>query len=69
VPEICRFYGIIIRMYYRDHGRPHFQAKYGGEEISVDIEHMTIFEGSLPPRATKMVREWADLHQSELMEK
>lgn len=51
MPEICRFYGIIIRMYYADHPPPHFHAEYGEYEALIRIEDTGIFSGSLPPRA------------------
>ena len=50
MPEICRFYGIIIRMYYDDHNPPHFHAVYGDDEASVNINTLAIFSGSLPAR-------------------
>jgi len=68
VPEICRFYGIIIKMFFNDHQPPHFHAEYGGEEILVAIDTLAIFAGGLPPRATGLVIEWATLHKRELNE-
>ena len=68
MPELCRFYGIIIRMYSREHAPPHFHAVYGGDEALVDIDNPTIVRGRLPPRATAMVLEWASLHHDELLE-
>ena len=66
MPVICRFFGIAIRMYYRDHAPPHFHARYGEHEIVVSIEDLEIIEGSLPPRARRMVIEWAFLHRDAL---
>jgi hypothetical protein len=66
--EICRFYGIIIAMFYDEHNPPHFHARYGDYKISVDIRSLSILEGTLPPRALGMVIEWASLHQDELLE-
>jgi hypothetical protein len=67
MPEISRFFGIIIRMYYDDHPPPHFHAIYGGEEAQISIEPISILNGQLPRRALSMVFEWAALHQQELM--
>jgi len=66
MPELCRFYGIIIRMYFDDHAPPHFHASYAGEEAVIAIETLAVLHGSLPARAYGLVVEWASLHQSEL---
>ena len=66
--EVCRFYGIVIKMYAGDHRPPHFHAKYGGYEALVLIEPLIIFRGSLPRRAQGLVVEWASLHLEELHE-
>ncbi len=66
MPIISRFLGIIITMYWEDHAPPHFHAKYGGYEITVDIKS-GIVEGIFPKRALKHVLEWSDLHQEELL--
>ena len=68
MPEISRFLGIIIAMYYNDHGPPHFHAKYGAQEMKVNIATGEIIEGSLPTRARRLVLEWWQLHQVELSE-
>ena len=68
MPELCRFYGIIIRMYAGDHVPPHFHAVYGEYEALVGIESLSVVRGRLPPRAHGMVIEWASLHQQELWE-
>ena len=49
-------------------GRPHFHASYAGDEASVDIEAVAVIAGGLPPRATRLVRDWADQHQAQLLE-
>lgn len=67
MPEISRFYGIIIRMFYRDHAPPHFHAVYGDDELTVGIQPIAILEGSAPSRVRSMVTEWAALHQDELL--
>ena len=66
MPEISRFYGIIIRMYYNDHNPPHFHAIYGSQEAVVGINPVSLLWGDLPGRALSMALEWAALHQQEL---
>ena len=68
MPEICRFFGIIIAVLYDDHNPPHFHARYNDQKISIEIETLKILEGSIPPRALGMVMEWASVHKEELME-
>jgi hypothetical protein len=67
MPELCRFLGIVVGMFYREHGVPHFHAVYGEYEISVEVETGTI-HGRFPPRALKLVLEWLNLHKPELLE-
>lgn len=67
MPEISRFYGIVIRMYYNDHNPPHFHAIYGGEQAQINIQTLSVIGGHLPPRALGLVIEWALQHQAELM--
>lgn len=66
MPEISRFLGIVIGMFYKEHGVPHFHAVYGDHEVSVEIETARI-HGQFPPRALKLVLEWATLHREELL--
>lgn len=68
MPELCRFYGIIIRLYFDDHAPPHFHASYGGDEAVVELATLAVIHGYLPHRARGLVREWALLHQEELQE-
>lgn len=68
MPELCRFHGIVIAMYSREHGPPHFHARHGGDYASVAIDHPAMLRGRLPPRATALVIEWAVLRQAELRE-
>ena len=68
MPEICRFFGISIRMYYNDHAPPHFHAVYGEQKAIVDIRTLMVIEGRLSPRVLGMVMEWASQHQEALME-
>ncbi|MBI2354340.1 MAG: DUF4160 domain-containing protein [Deltaproteobacteria bacterium] len=67
MPEISRFYGIIIAMFHDEHNPPHFHARYGSDRISIRINDLSITNGSLPPRALGIVIEWASLHQEELL--
>jgi hypothetical protein len=67
MPEISRFYGIIIKMYFGDHQPPHFHAEYGSEEALISITTLGIIEGKLPPRVMGMVAEWGLMHQQELL--
>lgn len=66
MPEISRFYGIIIKMFFSDHHPPHFHAVYGEHEAVIHIDTLAIITGKLPARALGMVMEWASLHQAEL---
>ena len=66
MPEISRFYGIVIRMFYDDHNPPHFHAQYGEQEAVVEIASLAVIAGYLSPRARGLVVEWAVLHQDEL---
>ena len=66
MPEICRFYGIVIKMFFDDHNPPHFHAEYGSAELLLNINSLAIVAGELPPRALGLVAEWASLHQEEL---
>jgi hypothetical protein len=66
MPEVSRFYGIIIRIFFRDHQPPHFHAIYGEYEAVVEIETREIVRGEIPSRALAMVREWASLRRNEL---
>jgi hypothetical protein len=67
MPEISRFYGIIITMNYREHNPPHFHAIYQDYEISVDIQ-TGLVNGQMSKRALKMIFEWLDLHKEELLQ-
>jgi uncharacterized protein DUF4160 len=66
VPEISRFFGMVIAMFYNDHPPPHFHVRYGGQRAIVDIETLSVLEGSLSPRALGLVIEWAALHRVAL---
>ena len=66
MPEISRFFGIVIRMFFNDHDPPHFHAVYGDDEAQIDIETLDVRRGQLPRRALGMVIEWAGQHRQEL---
>ena len=68
MPEISRFLGIIITMYYSDHQPPHFHVRYGDSKAQVTIESISILNGTLPPRVFGLIAEWALAHQDELRE-
>ena len=68
MPEISRFYGIIIAMFYNDHSPPHFHVRYGDQKGLIDVETLGLFEGLLSARALGLVLEWVALHREELVE-
>jgi hypothetical protein len=67
MPEVSRFFGIIITMYYNDHSPPHFHVRYTEQKALVAIETLVLLRGRLAPRVFGMVVEWAALHQAELL--
>lgn len=67
MPEISRFFGVVIQMYIREHGVPHFHAKYGEYRASFAIATLELLEGDLPRRARRDVLEWASDHRAELL--
>ena len=68
MPEISRFFGIIITMNYNDHAPPHFHARYGSDQALVDIRTLEVLGGRLAPRIIGLVVEWALQHREELLE-
>ena len=68
MPEISRFYGIVIKMYFVDHIPPHFHAEYQGEVAEYDIRTLDVLAGNIRKRAHAMVLEWASLHKEELLD-
>jgi hypothetical protein len=68
MPELSRFFGIIIAMYYNDHDPPHFHARYGSQKARFAIDDLRVLEGEVSPRVRGLVVEWASLHQQELHE-
>jgi len=69
MPEICRFYGIIIRMFLIDKQHPprHIHIKYGEHMAVMKLENLNIVEGRIPKRCRQLVRGWAEAHQQELI--
>jgi Domain of unknown function (DUF4160) len=68
MPEISRFLGIVIFIYYQEHGIPHFHARYNDQIASFSIQDLRLMKGSLPKRALALVLEWAFQHRQELEE-
>lgn len=66
MPEVSRFFGIVIRIFFSDHDPPHLHADYGGHEALIEIETLAILRGELPRRALAMVLEWGVIHREEL---
>ena len=66
MPEISRFFGIVIKMFFDDHNPPHFHAEYSGNFALIDIRNLSVFSGYLPPRVMGLVIEWATIHHEEL---
>lgn len=67
MPEICRFLGIIIMMYFDEHNPPHFHVRYNEHRASMEISTLNLMAGTLPARVRGLVEEWAELHQQELL--
>jgi len=68
MPEISRFFGIVIQMFYNDHSPPHFHARYGRDQAVISVADLVVLKGTLPPRALGLVMEWATRHREELMD-
>ena len=68
MPEISRFYGIIILMFFGDHEPPHFHVRYSGYKAKVEIKTGEIMEGDLPRRALRLIQDWIEIHESELLD-
>jgi hypothetical protein len=66
MPEIARFYGIVIKLFFGDHPPPHFHAQYGECVGVFDIDTLEMIEGDLPTRARRLVAEWAAMNKSEM---
>jgi hypothetical protein len=70
MPELARFYGMIIKMYFvqKEHNPPHIHAIYGEYMSAIDIKTLEVLEGDLPDKALSLVREWITLYQNDIME-
>ncbi len=66
MPEITRFYGFVIRMYYDEHPPPHFHVSYQDADATIRIDTLDLLRGTLPRRAMLLVAEWALAHREEL---
>lgn len=66
MPEISRFLGIVITMYFNEHNPPHFHMRYNEYRATFDIDTLNISAGSVPAKVRGLVAEWAELHQDEL---
>lgn len=68
MPTISAFYGLSIRMFFNDHAPPHFHARYGEFEATIDINSRSVIKGELPRRALALAQEWAMIHRGELLD-
>jgi hypothetical protein len=68
MPEVSRFFGVVVRMFHNEHNPPHFHCYYSGEVALIEIRTLSVFSGHLPPRALGLAIERATLHQDELLE-
>ena len=66
MPRISAFYGIVITMYFADHPPPHFHARYGEFQAQIEIATGSVISGTLPARATSLVREWCLIRRAEI---
>ena len=67
MPEICRFFGIVISMFYDDHDPPHFHATYGGKSVKISIKGPKLLKGKFSKRGLRLVLEWAKKNQNKLL--
>lgn len=68
MPEVSRFLGIVITMYFNDHNPPHFHVRYEEFRAIIGIDPLGLRDGQLPPRVLALVYEWAEMHRAELAE-
>jgi hypothetical protein len=68
MPEISRFLGVIIAMFYKEHNPPHFHVRYNEHKAAISIKDLAVLKGKLPAKVLGLVIEWASLHQQELLE-
>lgn len=67
MPEISRFYGIVVQMFFNEHNPPHFHVTYGDFKAVIDLQDEVV-NGFMPKRALKLIFEWMDIHKQELLE-
>lgn len=67
MPEISRFLGIVISMYFDEHNPPHFHVRYNEHRAIIVIRDGNLLDGYLPARVRGLVEEWAELHSDELL--
>lgn len=67
MPVVSQFFGILIRMFFNEHAPPHFHAEYGEFRATINIRTLSVQEGRLPRRALELVLDWAELHQTDLL--
>ncbi|MBF0209726.1 MAG: DUF4160 domain-containing protein [Desulfamplus sp.] len=67
MPELARFYGLIIYMFAKDHCPPHFHAKYNEHKAMINIENGELISGYLPRRALRLVQDWVEINQAALL--
>ena len=67
MPEICRFFGIVVKMYYDDHTPPHFHVYYQNFKATFSIHTGQMIDGNFPPKQSVFVTAWTLLHEKELM--
>jgi hypothetical protein len=67
MPVISRFFGIVIFMFWREHAPPHFHAKYGDDEIVVEITSGAVI-GHMPAKGVALVQEWREIYREELLQ-
>jgi hypothetical protein len=67
MPRLSSFYGMVVAMYYKEHGVPHFHVRYAEHDATISIDSLDVLAGSLPRRALNLAREWASLHRGELL--
>ena len=67
MPEISRFFGIVIKMFFNDHAPPHFHAECGENKAMINISTGEVIEGTMPAKQLKLIQAWAILHEQELL--
>ena len=68
MPEISRFLGIVITMYFDEHNPPHFHVRYNEHQAVVEIQTLNLLAGKLPARVRGLIEEWAEQHQAQLLD-